>query len=135
MIKKSELQQVPVEQRVPGRIYGVSDNLNGPIYNFRIFGKESKDFEGASWDYWFALPISMFPIIKDVMVIPKIHQEYEFSNNDISWYKEKLTGFFTENSYWEKIRPIQTMPELTVPSGTKQEQITALELMLSELKK
>jgi hypothetical protein len=134
MIKKSELQQVPVEQRVPGRIYGVADNLNGLISRFKIFVKESKDSEGLSWNYWFDLPMSMFHI-KDVMMIPKIQQEYEFSNNDISWYKGKLTGFFTETGYWAKIRPIQTMPELTVPSGTKQEQIMRLESLLRELKK
>jgi hypothetical protein len=51
------------------------------------------------------------------------------------WKKEKLIGFLTKSSVYDKIRPIQTMPEINVPSGTKQEQITALELMLSELKK
>jgi hypothetical protein len=133
MVLKSELQQVPVEQRVPGKVYGVSDDLDGELSSVEIH--ENKD-DGYSnpWDFWFALPESMLPT-KEVLVMPEIGKEYEFSDDGEVWYRHKLKSFHTALNVYDKIRPIQTMPSLIIPQGTKSEQIKALELLLNELKK
>jgi len=130
MILKSELQQVPVEQRVPGRVYGVSDSLDGEFKTVEIFDPLYQ----VEWKYWFALPESMLPT-KELLVMPEIGKEYEFSDDGNTWFKEKLMRFETNKTYWNLIRPIQTMPSLTIPQGTKQDQIKHLESLLDDLKK
>jgi hypothetical protein len=133
MIQKSELTQVPVEQRVPGRIYGVSDLLEGKLTTFEIF-KNKDSGENYSWKYWFALPESLLPT-REVLVMPEIGKEYEFSDNGNTWHRDTLERFYTNRMNWKHLRPIQTMPSLFIPQGTKQEQIKALESLLNELKK
>jgi hypothetical protein len=138
MIQKSELQQVPVEQRVPGRIYGVSDDLLGTLHFMVLFGWESQDSMGTKWKYWFALPESMLPVRE---AMPEIGKEYEFDTHSYKGYRGTLIGFEFglkggfATAKADNIRPIQTMPSLTIPQGTKQEQIKALESLLEELKK
>jgi hypothetical protein len=122
MIQKSELQQVPVEQRVPGMIYGASDDLEGTIHFMVLFGWESKDSMGTKWKYWFALPESMLPVREvsnhpDHIRLDLNEWSYSYSDSHILLHRKK------------------TRPELTIPSGTKQEQIEALESLLNELKK
>jgi hypothetical protein len=134
MIQKSELTQVPVEQRVPGMIYGVSDDLDNELLRVAIFDNGCMSTYGEHAKYWFALPESMLPT-KEVLVMPEIGKEYEFSDNGDIWYKQKFTRFETNKNNWDLIRPIQTMPSLTIPQGTKQEQIKALESLLENLKK
>ena len=130
MIQKSELQQVPVEQRVPGRAYGVADGLDGELRVVEIFDPLNE----VDWKYWFALPESMLPT-KEVLVMPEIGKEYEFSDDGTVWYKQTLKHFNTNHNYWFIIRPNQTMPSLIIPQGTKSEQIKALESLLEELNK
>ena len=134
MIQKSELQQVPVEQRVPGRVYGVADGLDGELVMVVFHRNENKDRNGTHWKYWFALPESLLPT-KEVLVMPEIGKEYEFSDDGKKWYKDTLKRFCTNRTNWQYLRPIQTMPSLFIPQGTKQEQIMALESLLNELKK
>jgi hypothetical protein len=134
MILKSELQIVPVEQRVPGRIYVVSDNLHGELKRVEVFKEQSYDIGGTSWEYWFELPESMLPN-KEVIVMPEVGKEYEFSDNGVNWYTDTLKRFCTNRTNWQYIRPIQPLPSLTIPQSTKQEQIMALESLLNELKK
>ena len=65
MIQKSELQQVPVEQRIPGRVYGVADTLDGGLLHVDIHKNKNEGY-WANWKYWFALPESMLPV-REVM--------------------------------------------------------------------
>ena len=83
MIQKSELKQVPVEQRVPGRLYGVSTCLEGCLTRFGIFGIGSDDIDGYYWQYWFELPESMLPV-REVQVMPEVGKEYEFSDDVVA---------------------------------------------------
>jgi len=118
MIQKSELTQVPVEQRVPGRVYGVSDSLEGDLAQFKIFLRDSLDDNGVDWKYWFALPESMFPVreLPDQIKLDLNDWSYSYSDSVILLHRKKIR------------------PELTIPSGTKSEQIEMLEKKLAELK-
>jgi hypothetical protein len=118
MIQKSELTQVPVEQRVPGRIYGVADGLNGELHRMAFHKKGHYDTADASWTYWFALPESMLPVreLPDQIKLDLNDWSYSYSNSVILLHRKKIR------------------PELTIPSGTKSEQIAELEKILAELK-
>jgi hypothetical protein len=118
MIQKSELQIVPVEQRVPGRVYGVADTMGGFLKLVKIFGIGSDDIGGTYWRYWFALPESMFPVreLPDQIKLDLNEWSYSYSNSVILLHRKKIR------------------PELTIPSGTKSEQIEMLEKKLAELK-
>ncbi len=134
MIQKSELQQVPVEQRVPGRLYGVADDLDGELNSFRILKYGNESTSGQLWCYWFELPESMLPV-REVQVMPDVGKEYEFSDDGKIWSKIKLASFCdVSGQHWAFMRPVQQLPSLTIPSGSKQEQIEQLEKILSELK-
>jgi hypothetical protein len=118
MIQKSELQIVPVEQRVPGRVYGVGDRLEGELHRMAFHKKGHNDTADASWNYWFALPESMLPVreLPDQIKLDLNDWSYSYSNSVILLHRKK------------------TLPELTIPSGTKSEQIAELEKILAELK-
>jgi hypothetical protein len=119
MIQKSELTQVPVEQRVPGRVYGVSDSLDEKLVRVAIFKSDNKSMVLNTWKYWFALPESMLPVrevIPDQIKLDLNDWSYSYSNSVILLHRKK------------------TRPELTIPSGTKSEQIEMLEKKLAELK-
>jgi hypothetical protein len=76
------------------------------------------DTADASWTYWFALPESMFPIqeLPDQIKLDLNEWSYSYSNSVILLHRKKIR------------------PELTIPSGTKSEQIEMLEKKLAELK-
>jgi hypothetical protein len=118
MIQKSELQQVPVEQRVPGRVYGVADDLDGELMAVSIFKNDSYDIDGLIWTYWFVTPESMLPVreLPDQIKLDLNDWSYSYSDSVILLHRKK------------------TLPELTIPSGTKSEQIEMLEKKLAELK-
>ena len=118
MIQKSELQIVPVEQRVPGRVYGVADDLDGELMAATIFENDSYDIDGLIWKYWFALPESMLPVqeLPDQIKLDLNDWSYSYSDSVILLHRKKKR------------------PELTIPSGTKSEQIEMLEKKLAELK-
>jgi len=120
MIQKSELQQVPVEQRVQGRVYGVSDDLEGELFLVKIYHSDSNDIDECHWKYWFAIPESMLPVRE---VMPD-----EFELKHVEW---ELINLHNGTRY-RKRKPI-LMP-LTIPSGSKSEQIAELEKILAELK-
>jgi hypothetical protein len=122
MIQKSELQQVPVEQRVQGRIYGVADSLDNELLRVAIFDNGCMSRYGEHLKYWFTLPESMLPVREvsnhpDHIRLDLNEWSYSYSDSHILLHRKK------------------TRPELTIPSGTKSEQIKALELLLEELKK
>lgn len=134
MIQKSELQQVPVEQRVPGRLYGVADDLDGELNSFRILKYGNESTSGQLWCYWFEIPESLLPV-REVQLMPEVGKEYEFSENEVYWGKHEFMGFKANHTTYKYIRPIQTFRSLTIPSGSKSEQIAELEKILAELKK
>jgi hypothetical protein len=77
------------------------------------------DTADASWTYWFALPESMLPVrevIPDQIKLDLNDWSYSYSNSVILLHRKKIR------------------PELTIPSGTKSEQIEMLEKKLAELK-
>jgi len=123
MIQKSELKQVPVEQRVPGRLYGVSDTLDGELLHFTIHKNKNEGYWAkywANWQYWFELPESMLPVrevIPDQIILDLNEWSYSYSDSVILLHRKKIR------------------PEITIPSGSKSEQIEQLEKILAELKK
>jgi hypothetical protein len=118
MIQKSELTQVPVEQRVPGRVYGVGDSLEGELSYVVIYIKNSMDIQDTHWTYWFAIPESMLPVreLPDQIKLDLNDWSYSYSNSVILLHRKKIR------------------PQLTIPSGSKTEQIEMLEKKLAELK-
>jgi len=136
MIQKSELTQVPVEQRVPGRVYGVGDTLDGVLLHVDIHKNKNEGY-WAHWKYWFALPESMLPVRE---VMPELDKMYEFDSVGFNGLLGRLVGFQVQmpgssgTITVTSIRHIQTLPSLTIPSGTKSEQIAELEKILAELK-
>jgi hypothetical protein len=118
MIQKSELTQVPVEQRVPGRVYGVADGLDGDLYLVKIYHNDSNDIDGCQWRFWFALPESMLPVreLPDQIKLDLNEWSYSYSDSVILLHRKKIR------------------PSLTIPSGTKSEQIEMLEKKLAKLK-
>jgi len=118
MIQKSELQIVPVEQRVPGMVYGVGDDLDGDLRATSIFKNDNYDIHGMPWTLWFALPESILPVreLPDQIKLDLNDWSYSYSNSVILLHRKKIR------------------PELTIPSGTKSEQIEMLEKKLAELK-
>jgi len=121
MILKSELKQVPVEQRVPGKWYGAADDLDGQLV-FMVCHKDGRrDTSETPWAYWFEIPESMLPV-REVQVMP---DKFTLDLNEWSYsYSDTVILL-----YRKKIRP-----EITIQSGSKQEQIEMLEKKLAELK-
>jgi hypothetical protein len=117
MIQKSKLQIVPVEQRVPGRVYGVADTLDGGLLHVDIHKNKNEGY-WAHWIFWFVLPESMLPIqeLPDQIKLDLNDWSYSYSNSVILLHRKKIR------------------PELKIQSGSKQEQIAELEKILAELK-
>jgi hypothetical protein len=126
MIQKSELTQVPVEQRVPGRVYGVDENLEGILDVVAIYKDNNQSVRGVTWNYWFALPESMLPV-------RELPDEFELKQGE--WEAVGRLGIkeiLSFNLKMTRIKP--ALPSLTISSGTKSEQIAELEKILAELK-
>jgi len=132
-ILKSSLKQVPENERVKGRVYGVSDSLEGELKCVEIFSNGNTSIVGIRWLYWFELPESMLPT-REVEVMPEALKDYEFSDDGVHWYKQTLTGF-ASNGNWKHIRPIQLNPAqtLSIPAGTKDEQLEFLRGVIATL--
>jgi hypothetical protein len=95
------------------------------------------DTADATWQYWFALPESMLPVRE---VMPELDKMYEFDSVGFNGLLGRLVGFqvqlpgCSDTICVNSIRTIQTLPSLTIPSGSKSEQIAELEKILAELK-
>jgi hypothetical protein len=128
MILKSELKQVPVEQRVPGKLYWVSDILEGEFDDtaFRIFKSGNESTTGTNWRYWFALPESMLPV-------RELPDEFELKRGEWEYIGRRGWNEILDfNVVMTRIKT--TLPSLTIPSGSKSEQIAEIEKILAELK-
>jgi hypothetical protein len=125
MIQKIELTQVPVEQRVPGQIYGVADTLDGGLFHVDIHINKNEGY-WAHWIFWFALPESMLPV-------QELPDEFELKEGEWEWFGDVFNEWKRANGLkYRRIKP--TFPELNIPCGTKSEQIEMLEKKLAELK-
>jgi hypothetical protein len=129
-ILKSSLKQVPENERVKGRVYGVSYSLEGKLDAVALFESGNTSMYSSHWDFWFELPESMLPT-----VMPEVGKEYEFSDDGVKWYKGKLTKFYLNAQSWKHIRPIQFNPAqtLSIPAGTKAEQVEFLRGVIATL--
>jgi hypothetical protein len=132
-ILKSSLKQVPENERVKGRVYGVADDMNGGLEISAIFNYGNKSATNTHWKHWFALPESMLPT-REVEVMPEVGKDYEFSEDGVNWFKWTLNGF-NSHGYWKHIRPIQFNPAqtLSIPAGTKVEQVEFLRGVIATL--
>jgi hypothetical protein len=98
----------------------VSGYLDGEL-NLMVFYRDGdKDTSDVSWNYWFDLPESMLPVRE---VMPEI---IKFDRDKYDYHIDLKIVTITR-------KPI-TLPALTIPSGSKQEQIAELEKILAELK-
>jgi len=132
-ILKSSLKQVPENDRVKGRVYGVADECIDEICAVAIYNYGDLDVTGCEWVFWFELPESMLPT-HEVEVMPEVGREYEFSDDGGHWYKQTLKGF-ASNGDWKHIRPIQSSPAqtLSIPAGTKAELLEFLKQVIATM--
>ena len=121
MIQKSELQIVPVEQRVPGQWYGVDDDLDGELQTIVCYENGNISTLGCPWEYWFALPESML-LVREVMP-----DEFELKHGewDVILKEDRTVITRIKNP---------TLNPFCIHAGTKSEQIAELEKILAELK-
>jgi hypothetical protein len=134
-ILKSSLKQVPENERVKGRVYGVADDMNGGLEISAIFNYGNKSATNTHWKFWFELPESILPT-REVEVMPEVGREYEFSDDGgINWHNRILTQFYSGAIGWGHIRPIQPNPAqtLSIPAGTKAEQVDFLRGVIATL--
>jgi hypothetical protein len=123
-ILKSSLKQVPEAERVKGRVYGISDVMEGELTTTAIFNYGNKSSTNMHWLYWFELPESMLP-----MVMPEVGKEYEMSGFGMATCVKKLRSFKSADGFeFDHIRPISLNPaqSLSIPAGTKAEQLEFL---------
>jgi len=116
-ILKSSLKQVPEAERVKGRLYGVSDDLKGELTTTSIFNYGNTSKSDAHWNFWFELPESMLPV-REVMP-----DEFELKQGE--WeklYEGDWCALLTTQTY----RRIKTLPQLSIPAGTKADQLEYL---------
>ncbi len=132
-ILKSSLKQVPENERVNGRVYGVADRLEGQFKHVTIFSHGNTNMIGVPWLFWFELPESTLPT-REVEVMPEVGKDYEFSEDGVKWFRWTLNGF-NSHGYWKHIRPIQFNPAqtLSIPAGTKAEQVEFLRGVIATL--
>jgi hypothetical protein len=134
-ILKSSLKQVPENERVKGRVYGVADVIDGQLDNVAIFLSGNCSIRGFHFNFWFELPESMLPV-REVEVMPEVGKEYEFSKDGVNWHQCKLDLFTDVHGYvFKHIRPIQPNPAqtLSIPAGTKAEQLEYLRVIIATM--
>jgi hypothetical protein len=119
----SELKQVPEADRVKGRVYGVSDLINEGLEYVAIFKTGNNSIIDYTWNYWFELPEDLLPV-REVLV-KELPDEFEL--NAWEWEYLDKSGNYTHIPMTTKFRRIKPLlPELTIPAGTKGEQLEYL---------
>ena len=122
----SKLTPVAEDDRVKGNWYVVADEMDNesPIItqfysgnNGMMYGEKS-----VTWNYWFAIPPGLpgFPQAE-------LPDEFELKRGERE-YIETKTG-------WMVRKVIPKLPQLSIPSGTKSEQVAELKRLLEELEK
>jgi len=132
-VLKKDLRQVPENERVKGRVYGVADELVGKLDICAIYKQSDISNREERWNYWLELPESMLPVRE---VMPEVGREYEMSGFGMPPRIQTLKSFTsTDGLVWTHIRPIPTNPAktLNIPSGTKAEQLEYLRGVIATL--
>ena len=119
----SKLTPVEEADRVKGNWYLVADSSDGAIiitpYHSGSSEMANNGERGIRWNCWFAIPPNLpgFPQsnLPDLIKLPLNEWSYSYSNTHIVLHRTKR------------------MPSLTIPSGTKAEQIEAVRKLLAEL--
>lgn len=120
----TKLTPVEEKDRVKGNWYFVSDDMTLDIVYCTRFhsGKNqmlTSGIIGASWVNWFLIPPSLpgFPKsdLPELIKLPLNEWSYSYSDTHIVLHRTKR------------------MPSLTIPSGTRAEQIEAVRKLLNEL--
>lgn len=97
------------------------------------WGENDLDIDSLEWNFWFAIPPNLPGFPKS-----ELPDEFELKQGEHEYYSEyherwmhisALTG--SNNITFRRTKP--TLPELTIPSGTKSEQIEAVKKILEEL--
>jgi len=127
-------QLTPVEEkdRVKGNWYVVSDKLekDTPVMVRFHSGNKNMNMNGeetASWKFWFLIPPSLpgFPVSCELLD--------EFELKEGNWEYSNRSGEFHVvpiNSIFRRIKP--ELPTLTIPSGTRAEQLAKLKEILAD---
>jgi hypothetical protein len=127
-------QLTPVEEkdRIKGNWYLVCDHIDSPCdLSIRRWHSQKYDMNqggGCStyFVYWFAIPPNLPGFPKS-----ELPDEFELKAGEWDYYN-KWTRCW-EKSKGAKYRRNKQLPELTIPSGTKEDQIEAVRKILEEL--
>lgn len=129
----TQLTPVAEADRIKGNWYVVADYLNDDTPPILQFKERNLDTSGSIWEYWLQIPPNLPGFPKS-----ELPDEFELKQGEHEYYSEyrerwmhisAMTG--TNNITFRRTKP--TLPELTIPSGTKSEQIEAVRKILEEL--
>lgn len=128
----TQLTPVAEKDRVRGNWYLTSDSINDDYPCLRRWhsAKNSMDHNGCDslceWVFWFLIPPGLpgFPVAE----LPD-----EFELKEGNWEYSNRSGEFHVvpiNSIFRRIKP--ELPTLTIPSGTRSEQLAKLKEILAD---
>lgn len=127
----TQLTSIAEADRIKGNWYVVADDIRqyGVIHQWNCENNviHWTGGVGSNWSHWLQIPPNLpgFPKaeLPDMLVLKE--EEWEYYNTWTSCW---------EKSKGAKYRRIKHLPELTIPPGTKSEQIEAVKKILQELK-
>lgn len=118
----TQLTPVAEKDRVRGNWYVVADLIREEYPRLEQYHESNKDFSDCPWKHWFAIP-SNLPGFQTA----ELPDEFELKAGE--WLD--ASGFTVP--YSQKFKRKPPLPELTIPSGTLEEQIDATKKILAEL--
>lgn len=132
----ADLEEVAEADRVPGRIYFVSDYKDADEDdNFapRIYDKDNCDRNGTDWKRWFAIP----PCFIGLPEMPKVGDRAEGTTDVGMRTIGTITGYEINNCFIVReaklIAPPERLPSISIAEGTKEQQIAELKKALEAL--
>lgn len=130
ILDKKKLTYVRQQDRVQGNWYIVLEDVkcSSPLMVQWHSGDRSMDAwgtESVKFNFWFEIPPNLpgFPVAELPDEFELKAGEWEYSSGDI------FRGYSNTIEY----RRIKTLPSLTIPSGTRSEQVAELKKLLAEL--
>lgn len=125
----TQLTLVEEKDRIKGNWYVVSDYIEAEKPFILQFGSDNRDSGGTQWKFWFLIPPNLpgFPVSCELLDEFELKdREWEFKPDGYETFSSNIMG-----GVYRRIKP--TLPQLTIPSGTKAEQIAAVKKLLVEL--
>jgi hypothetical protein len=122
----TQLTHVEEKDRIKGNWYVVADYLNDDTPPILQFKERNLDTGSSNWKYWLQIPPNLPGFPKS-----ELPDEFELKAGEWDYYN-KWTRCW-EKSKGAKYRRNKQLPELTIPSGTKEDQIEAVRKILEEL--